>query len=78
LFGEAADLIQYALEKYEQGKPIYPLWKVDTLEQAVKKAAEEAKDGESVLLSPGGTSFDAYEDFEARGNHFKQLVENLK
>ncbi len=78
LFGEAADLIQYALEKYEQGIPIYPLWKVDTLEQAVKKAAEEAKDGESVLLSPGGTSFDAYEDFEARGNHFKQLVENLK
>ena len=27
-----------------------------------------------VLLSPGGTSYDAYRDFEARGEHFRQLV----
>jgi UDP-N-acetylmuramoylalanine--D-glutamate ligase len=27
-----------------------------------------------VLLSPGGTSYDAYKDFEARGEHFRQLV----
>lgn len=27
-----------------------------------------------VLLSPGGTSYDAYKDFEQRGNHFRQLV----
>jgi len=30
-----------------------------------------------VLLSPGGTSFDAYRDFEERGEHFRQLVEAL-
>jgi UDP-N-acetylmuramoylalanine--D-glutamate ligase len=30
-----------------------------------------------VLLSPGGTSFDAYRDFEERGMHFRQLVEAL-
>ena len=27
-----------------------------------------------VLLSPGGTSYDAYQDFEERGEHFRQLV----
>jgi UDP-N-acetylmuramoylalanine--D-glutamate ligase len=30
-----------------------------------------------VLLSPGGTSFDAYQDFEERGEHFRQLVKAL-
>lgn len=28
-----------------------------------------------VLLSPGGTSYDAYRDFEARGEHFRTLVQ---
>jgi len=27
-----------------------------------------------VLLSPGGTSYDAYRDFEARGEHFQRLI----
>ncbi|MEM7126455.1 MAG: UDP-N-acetylmuramoyl-L-alanine--D-glutamate ligase [Chloroflexota bacterium] len=30
-----------------------------------------------VLLSPGGTSYDAYRDFEERGEHFRQLVQML-
>jgi UDP-N-acetylmuramoylalanine-D-glutamate ligase len=29
------------------------------------------------LLSPGGTSFDAYADFVERGDHFKDLVRSL-
>ena len=33
-----------------------------------------AEEGDVVLLSPGGTSYDAYKDFEARGDHFRQLV----
>lgn len=47
------------------------------LEQAVAAAARTAQAGEVVLLSPGGTSFDAYPDFEARGEHFRALVEAL-
>jgi len=77
LFGEAAELIQNALLTHEQGKPTYPIWRVDSLGEAVRQANESAISGESVLLSPGGTSFDAYKDFEVRGEHFRHLVEEL-
>ncbi len=53
------------------------LSRVQTLEQAVARAAEVALAGDIVLLSPGGTSYDAYEDFAARGLHFRQLVSEL-
>ncbi|MFQ3672422.1 MAG: cyanophycin synthetase, partial [Aggregatilineales bacterium] len=48
--------------------------RVETLEEAVQVAAQVAQAGDVVLLSPGGTSYDAYRDFEARGEHFRQLV----
>jgi UDP-N-acetylmuramoylalanine--D-glutamate ligase len=48
-----------------------------TLEEAVKRASQVAADGDIVLLSPGGTSYDAYEDFAARGEHFRELVDRL-
>ncbi|PJF22106.1 MAG: UDP-N-acetylmuramoyl-L-alanine--D-glutamate ligase [Phototrophicales bacterium] len=48
--------------------------RVETLEQAVLLAAKLAQSGDVVLLSPGGTSYDAYQDFAARGEHFRQLV----
>jgi UDP-N-acetylmuramoylalanine--D-glutamate ligase len=47
------------------------------LEEAVELAARSAQPGTVVLLSPGGTSYDAYRDFEARGLHFRELVEAL-
>ncbi len=49
-----------------------------TLDDAVKRAAQIANPGEVVLLSPGGTSYDAYEDFAARGDHFRALVNALE
>jgi len=54
------------------------LYIVDDLDEAVAKAAEIAEAGAIVLLSPGGTSYDAYPDFAARGEHFRQLVMSLK
>lgn len=53
------------------------LTRVETLDEAVKRAAEVAQAGDVVLLSPGGTSYDAYPDFEARGEHFRKLVREL-
>ena len=47
------------------------------LDEAVALAAGRAQAGDVVLLSPGGTSFDAYRDFAERGAHFRQLVEAL-
>ena len=37
----------------------------------------DLKPGDVVLLSPGGTSYDAYRDFAERGAHFRQLVQGL-
>jgi UDP-N-acetylmuramoylalanine--D-glutamate ligase len=51
---------------------------VPGLEQAVSAAHQIAQAGDVVLLSPGGTSFDAYQDFAARGQHFRNLVGALE
>lgn len=48
-----------------------------TLADAVRRAGEVAQAGDVVLLSPGGTSYDAYQDFAERGAHFRQLVSQL-
>ena len=46
----------------------------ETLENAVKCAAEDSQAGETVLLSPASASFDQFKDFEARGDRFRELV----
>jgi UDP-N-acetylmuramoylalanine--D-glutamate ligase len=48
------------------------------LEDAVRRAAAAAKRGEVVLLSPACASFDAFPDFEARGERFREIVEGLR
>ena len=49
----------------------------ETLDVAVKVAAEEAQAGDVVLLSPACASFDQFRDFEARGDRFRVLVGEL-
>ena len=51
--------------------------RAESLAEAVQRAAEIAQPGDVVLLSPGGTSYDAYVDFAERGEHFRQLVSEL-
>ncbi|MFP4321409.1 MAG: UDP-N-acetylmuramoyl-L-alanine--D-glutamate ligase [Anaerolineales bacterium] len=51
---------------------------VNTLDEAVHRAAKVAQSGDVVLLSPGGTSYDAYRDFAERGDHFRDLVQRLQ
>jgi UDP-N-acetylmuramoylalanine--D-glutamate ligase len=48
-----------------------------SLEQAVQRAAELAKPGEAVLLSPACASFDMFRDYRHRGEVFAQAVRNL-
>jgi UDP-N-acetylmuramoylalanine--D-glutamate ligase len=50
---------------------------VSTMAEAVAKAAEMAFSGDIVLLSPACASLDMYKNFMARGDDFRQLVEQL-
>jgi UDP-N-acetylmuramoylalanine--D-glutamate ligase len=55
-----------------------PLHRCDDLERAVSGAASNAEAGEVVLLAPACASFDQYEDYVARGEHFRDLVAALE
>jgi UDP-N-acetylmuramoylalanine--D-glutamate ligase len=48
------------------------------LEDAVHHAAAAARPGEVVLLSPACASFDAFENFERRGERFGEIVAGLR
>ena len=50
---------------------------VATLNEAVELAAEVAKPGDTVLLSPACASFDQFKDYAERGNVFQELVRAL-
>ena len=75
VFGEAAELIQKAVAAI--GGVSIDLHRVDDLKQAVLKAADIASAGDVVLLSPGGTSYDAFKDFAERGEFFRKWVQEL-
>ena len=47
------------------------------MDEAVQAARENAVSGEIVSMSPASASFDLYKDFDARGKHFKALVNAL-
>ena len=74
LFGEAAPLIEQALLA-RADHPAYA--RCETMAEALQRAAQAAQRGDVVLLSPGGTSFDAFRDFAERGICFKELVKEL-
>jgi UDP-N-acetylmuramoylalanine--D-glutamate ligase len=71
-FGEAGDLVVQTVEQVAGDQNA--VTRVNTLDEAVSRAASLARPGDVVLLSPGGTSYDAYLDFAERGEHFRQLV----
>jgi len=50
---------------------------VDNMEDAVKMAQRLTEKGDTVLLSPACASFDLFENYEDRGNQFKQAVKHL-
>ena len=47
------------------------------MEECVKRAAQMADSGDTVLLSPACASWDMYDNFEQRGRHFKEIVARL-
>jgi len=49
-----------------------------SINEAVNQLFRIANPGDVIMLSPGGASFDAFKNFEERGEYFKQLVFQLK
>ncbi|MDE0878406.1 MAG: UDP-N-acetylmuramoyl-L-alanine--D-glutamate ligase [Sphingomonas bacterium] len=56
---------------------VMPVERCETLAVAVARAADAAKPGETVLLSPACASFDQFRDYEERGAAFRRAVEAL-
>ena len=50
---------------------------IATLDDASNIALNKTSEGEIILLSPAGASFDLYSSYIERGNHFKKLVHDL-
>ena len=50
----------------------------ENLEEAVKICAEKAEKGDAVLLSPACASWGQFENYEQRGDKFKEYVRNMK
>ncbi len=81
-FGEAGPMIAQIVEQQRRKEKqervtLEEITQVETLEEAVAVAASLARPRDVVLLSPGGTSFDAFRDFAERGDRFKALVKQL-
>ncbi len=70
--GEAKEKI------FEQLGKTIPVHLTDKLENAVQLSFEKATPGSTVLLSPGCASFDMFENYEHRGQVFKEAVASLK
>lgn len=71
-FGEAGPLFAEAMRDAVADTRL-----VQTMDDAVAAAATAVRPGDVVLLSPAGTSFDAYPNFESRGAAFRRLVAGL-
>ena len=54
-----------------------PVYRMDSLAEAVSRSAELAVPGDRVLLSPACASFDMFRDYLDRGDQFRSLVEGL-
>ena len=75
LLGEMRELVAQAITRAD---PTYAaLSRAATMDEAVAQAAIAACSGDVVLLSPGGTSYDMYADFEQRGREFARAVREL-
>ena len=76
LTGEAMPLIRDAIRASDpEGK--IPVFTEPDFDKAVRLAAGLSRPGDTVLLSPSCTSFDAFPNFEVRGDRFKEIVMEL-
>jgi UDP-N-acetylmuramoylalanine--D-glutamate ligase len=75
LLGEMSELVRDALSRTDAGYSAVS--QAESMDEAVRQTAAVARSGDVVLLSPGGTSYDMYTDFEERGRDFARAVSEL-
>ncbi len=73
LLGRDAHIIEEAAAK----AGFTNIYNCKDMPECVRKAAELARTGEKVLLSPACASWDMYANFEQRGRHFKQCINEM-
>jgi len=71
-FGKEADALCKSLKEIGIKAERFP-----TLTQAFSHSISYASFGDTILLSPGGASYDLYTDYQKRGEHFIDLVKAL-
>ncbi len=79
LTGETSEKMLSAIKKC----PLYdperlPVTVVSDYREAMRTACRMAEIGDTVLLSPAATSFDAFRNFEERGEVFRSIVSETK
>ncbi len=77
LCGNTADKIEKAVRADRNYNGVPEIIRVKDIDEAVSEAHKNAVSGDIVTLSPACASFDAFPNFMARGNHFKELVNKL-
>ncbi len=77
LCGDTADKIENAVRSNENYKGYPEIIRTNNIKEALEKTLEFTKSGDIVTLSPACASFDAFPNFAARGNYFKELVNGL-
>jgi UDP-N-acetylmuramoylalanine--D-glutamate ligase len=81
LYGTTASKLALAIDQaavHIPGGPRPQVHQLDTLDVAMAQATRLAVPGDVVLLSPACASYDQYPHYEARGDHFRQLVQTLQ
>jgi len=84
MFDTIKQKVKLALLLGEDASRLQQAWQAATrvelvqdMQQAVRRAHEEARSGDCVLLAPACASFDMYRKFEARGDDFARRVKEL-
>ena len=73
LIGQTKEKIKETAEKHG----FHEIILCENLEEAVKVCAEKAQEGDAVLLSPACASWGQFDNYEQRGDMFKEYVRNL-
>lgn len=77
IFGEAAEKISTAIGQPIDGSRLSSVCVKQDFIEALEETRRISQPGDVVLLSPGCTSYDAFKDFEERGNTFRNWVNGL-